>query len=145
MRRFFDTSVLIAASYTQHVHHVPSAAVVATASKQDACALRTLAEIYSVTTGLRAHPRTTAKQAISIIERFRKALTIVSLSDDEFLTVIARTAAGGIIGGAIYDALIAECAVKARADLLVTWNVRDFIRFPKVAAIVKTPSELLSL
>jgi predicted nucleic acid-binding protein len=42
-----------------------------------------------------------------------------------------------------YDALIARCAIKAQADVLLTWNVRDFARFgDNVARLVKTPLEL---
>lgn len=48
-----------------------------------------------------------------------------------------------IVGGAAYDVLIARCAVKAQADVLLTWNTRDFTRFgPDIAAIVKTPIQL---
>jgi predicted nucleic acid-binding protein len=34
----------------------------------------------------------------------------------------------GIAGGSTYDALIAACARKARADAILTWNVADFER-----------------
>jgi predicted nucleic acid-binding protein len=50
---------------------------------------------------------------------------------------------GTIVGAAAYDALIAHCALKAEADILLTWNVRDFARFgPAIARLVKTPLEL---
>ena len=48
-----------------------------------------------------------------------------------------------IVGSAAYDALIAQCAIKAQADVLLTWNTRDFARFgPGIAPLVKTPTEL---
>jgi hypothetical protein len=50
-------------------------------------------------------------------------------------------AAAGIVGGGIYGALHARCAVKAGIDVLVTWNPRDLIRFGEVARLVKTPLE----
>jgi hypothetical protein len=34
----------------------------------------------------------------------------------------------GIAGGGSYDAQIAACARKAKADVILTWNVRDFAR-----------------
>jgi predicted nucleic acid-binding protein len=47
------------------------------------------------------------------------------------------------VGAATYDALIAHCALKAGADVLLTWNVRDFTRLgPAVAQLVKTPLEM---
>ena len=50
---------------------------------------------------------------------------------------------GTIVGAAAYDALIAHCALKAEADILLTWNVRDFTRLGSaVAQLVKTPLEL---
>jgi predicted nucleic acid-binding protein len=43
----------------------------------------------------------------------------------------------------VYDALIAQCAVKAQADVLLTWNTRDFLRFGRdIAQLVKTPAEI---
>jgi hypothetical protein len=37
----------------------------------------------------------------------------------------------------------AHCALKAAADILLTWNVRDFTRLgSSVARLVKTPLEL---
>ena len=42
--------------------------------------------------------------------------------------------------GAIYDALLAACAVKSGAATLYTWNVRHYGQLePEVAARVKTP------
>jgi len=50
---------------------------------------------------------------------------------------------GTIVGAAAYDALIAHCALKAEADILLTWSVRDFARFgPAIARLLKTPLEL---
>ncbi len=44
------------------------------------------------------------------------------------------------VGGTVYDALLARWTLKAGADTLYTWNVRDFKQFgPEVARLVKTP------
>jgi predicted nucleic acid-binding protein len=46
------------------------------------------------------------------------------------------------VGSATYDALIARCALKAGADVLLTWNLRDFARFgEEIARLLKTPLE----
>jgi hypothetical protein len=67
-------------------------------------------------------------------------VTLISLTPAEYISVIE--AAPPTVGGALYDALIARCAEKARAEALLTWNNRDFIRFGNIAHLVKTPQEL---
>ena len=69
-------------------------------------------------------------------------MTIISLSEDEYFSAI-RLVSDTIVGGAAYDALIARCAIKAQAEVLLTWNTRDFTRFgPDIARIVKTPLDI---
>ena len=47
----------------------------------------------------------------------------------------------GIAGGAIYDAILGHCALKAKAQTLYTWNVKDFLRLgTAIADRTKTPS-----
>jgi predicted nucleic acid-binding protein len=76
------------------------------------------------------------------VEQIRAKLTIISLSEEECVSAI-RSVSTTIVGGTVYDALIARCAIKAQADVLLTWNIRDFIRFgPDVAKIVRTPLEI---
>ncbi|MGH9415983.1 MAG: hypothetical protein ACRD01_05080 [Terriglobales bacterium] len=42
----------------------------------------------------------------------------------------------------MYDALIANCALKAGARLIYTWNRSDFQRLgPEVASRLRTPGE----
>jgi predicted nucleic acid-binding protein len=46
----------------------------------------------------------------------------------------------GVIGGAIYDALIAHCALKARAEKIYTWNIHQFRQFgPEIEKRLRTP------
>lgn len=98
--------------------------------------------MYAVLTGLPVRPRLTGSDGMAILDQIREKLTIVSLTQEEYLSAI-RSASKTIVGGAAYDALIAQCAVKARADVLLTWNIRDFIRLgPEVASMVKTPLDL---
>jgi hypothetical protein len=47
----------------------------------------------------------------------------------------------GIAGGAIYDAMLGHCALKATAQTIYPWNTRDFLRLGEVIAdSVKSPS-----
>ncbi len=140
MNRFFDSSVLIPAFYKFHAHHIPSAQALLAGSKDSSfCALQTLGEVYTVLTGLPVRPRITGKDGFAIVEQILERLTLITLGEQEYISTL-RTHSPTIVGGAAYDALIAQCAVKARADVLLTWNVRDFTRFgADVARLVKTP------
>ncbi|HWC96002.1 MAG TPA: hypothetical protein VG456_04615, partial [Candidatus Sulfopaludibacter sp.] len=106
------------------------------------CALRTLGEVYAVLTGLPVRPRITGPEGIAVIKSICERLTLVSLSESEYVSAL-ETASQTAVGGAAYDVLIAQCAVKAQADILLTWNTRDFTRFgPSIAKLVKTPADI---
>ena len=67
---------------------------------------------------------------------------MISLNEEEYVSAI-QTVSGSIVGGGAYDALIARCALKAKADVLLTWNERDFVRLgPEVAGLVRTRRDL---
>ena len=143
MKQFFDSSILIPAFYKFHIHHAPSAEIFLTASKENSfCALRTLGEVFAVLTGLPVRPRITGPDAMLILQQILDRLTVIALSEQEYVSVL-RSLSTTIVGGAAYDALIAHCAVKSGAEVLLTWNVRDFTRFsPDIARLVKTPLEV---
>ncbi len=60
------------------------------------------------------------------LEEIRERLTLVALDEAEYYKSIERAAGRGIRGGAIYDAILASCALKVKADALYTWNVKHF-------------------
>ncbi len=77
------------------------------------------------------------------MSQIRERLTLITLSEQEYVSALEAASSGTIVGAAAYDALITHCALKAGADILLTWNVRDFIRLGSaVAQLVKTPLEL---
>jgi predicted nucleic acid-binding protein len=128
--------------YADHQHHDFSAKIFLGADKQDFCALRTLGEVYATLTGLPIRPRITGPEGIAIVKLIRQRLTIVSLSEQEYVSTL-EAASPTIVGGAAYDLLIAQCAIKARADILLTWNTRDFTRFgADISRLVKTPIDI---
>jgi hypothetical protein len=101
------------------------------------------ARFYATLTGLPLRPRITGPEGISIVKQIRERLALITLSEEEYVSALELASSGTIVGAADYDALIAHCALKARADILLTWNVRDFTRFgPSIAQLVKTPLEL---
>ena len=87
-------------------------------------------------------PRITGPEGIAVLRLIRERLTIVSLSEQEYVSAL-EAASPTIVGGAAYDVLIAQCAIKAEADVLLTWNIRDFTRFgAAIARLVKTPLDI---
>jgi predicted nucleic acid-binding protein len=138
---FFDTSVLVPVFVPGHEHHERSITAFAAANRSSgSSAAHCLAELYATLTGLPGRYRASPEQAMQCLETVEERLTVVVLEVQEYRAAIREAAAAGIIGGTTYDALVGACAVKARADVLYTWNIRDFRRLvPAVAAIVSTP------
>jgi predicted nucleic acid-binding protein len=143
LKRFFDSSVLVPVFYADHPQHASSAKLFLDGGKSDFCALRTLGEVYATLTGLPLRPRITGPEGLIIVKQIRERLTLIALSEQEYFSALELASSRTIVGAAAYDALIAHCALKAGADILLTWNVRDFIRLGStVAQLVKTPLEL---
>jgi len=68
---------------------------------------------------------------------------MITLGQTEYLAALEHASSAEIVGAALCDALIAHCALKAAAAVLLTWNVRDFARISRVVAdLVKTPADL---
>jgi predicted nucleic acid-binding protein len=140
----FDSSVLVAVFYGDHPHHEPSLRAFLTADKTTACcALRTLGEVFVTLTGLPLRPRITGPEAALMLDEICRRVSLVSLTQQEYRDALSELATTPIVGSATYDFLIAKCAVKEGADVILTWNARDFLRFgAPIASKVRTPSEL---
>ena len=55
----------------------------------------------------------------------------VALDGRMYRTVLRRAPGDGIAGGQMYDAVIVACALKVRADTLITFNTRHFMPLAK--------------
>jgi predicted nucleic acid-binding protein len=141
MRFFFDTSVLIASFLEDHEHHPPSFTAFLKADKKNACCgAHSLAEVYSALTRLPGKHRISGEQAFLFLQEIRQRLEIISLTASEYFSTIEESASRGTWGGAIYDALLARCALKAGADAIYTWNVSHFQRLgPEILGRIKIP------
>ncbi len=74
------------------------------------------------------------------LQNIRERLTIVGLTPDEYFAMLRANAALGITGGAIYDALLASCALKSGAAILYTWNLRHYGQLgPQIAPLLQMP------
>ena len=141
MKAFLDTSVLIAIFYAHHQFHRPSIDLFLHFNKHEACCgAHSLAEIYASLTGRTGRERVSGDEAMLFLGDVRERLTIIHIDDEEYFKALKASSALGIAGGAIYDALLAHCAIKARAQAIYTWNIKDFTRLgPDVAGRVKAP------
>jgi predicted nucleic acid-binding protein len=141
VRWFFDTSVLIAAFLEDHEDHERCLAAYAPANKRIACcAAHSLAEVYASVTRLPGAFRASREQAILFLSDMEDHLAIVSLDSSEYSVIIRQASANGILGATIYDALLAACAIKAKAETIYTENERHFRMLgPQVASRLKRP------
>ncbi len=141
MKAFFDTSALVPVFYGDHEHHEASTATFKCYSKQQAaCGAHTLAEVYSSLTRMPGRDRISSDQAMLFLSHLRQRLTIVALTEIEYFQAIEDNAALGIVGGTIYDALLARCALKVKAETLYTWNLRHYkLLGPDIEKRLKTP------
>jgi len=78
--------------------------------------------------------RISGEQGMLFLSDIREHLTIISLDDREYFQAIAGAAAAGVVGGTIYDALLIYCALKAKAEIIYTWNVKHYGQFGSEAA-----------
>ncbi len=141
MRAFVDTTVMLAAVNADHPHYAPSRKLVLSLSRRDdACAAHSLAELYSTLTRMPIPQRRNANQAMFFVADIQARLTLIALTPEEYFEAISEYSAMGVVGGVIYDALIARCALKARAEKIFTWNIRHFRQFgPEVEKKLRTP------
>lgn len=129
MRVFLDTSVLVAAFWGDHPQHLPSIALVKTATRMKAfCAAHSVAEVYSVMTRLPVKPPIPAEQALLFVREIRERFSVVALTDGEYFATVERLAANGLAKGYIYDGLIMTAAAKSEASAIYTWDIDDFKR-----------------
>lgn len=143
MKAFLDTSVLIATFYAHHQFHPPSIDLFLRFKKNESsCGVHSLAEIYASLTGRTGRERVSGDQAMLFLANLREHLTLVSLNTQEYFQAIEAFSGLGISGGAIYDSLLAHCALKAKAQAIYTWNTKDFVRLGKgIAERVRTPPD----
>lgn len=141
MKGFFDTSVLVAVFYGDHVHHEASLArFIQFDQATGSCGAHSLAEVFSTLTRMPGKHRISGEQALLFIGSIRERLSLIALNGDEYASALAAAAAMGIVGGGIYDALLAHCALKAQAEAIYTWNARQYAEFgPEVTRRLQVP------
>ncbi len=137
-----DTSCLVAAACSWHRHHDATRREI---GRRDASgeklvlAAHSLAEAFSVLTRLPEPHRLRPNDALALIEANWGKTRLVALEAPDYRAALRRCRDVGIGGGAVYDALIAACALKARVRTLVTWDLDGFERFLEDEPVVRAP------
>ena len=141
MKAFLDTSVLVATFYADYENHPSSIDLFLRFGKKDACCgAHSLAEVYATLTGMPSRRRVSGDEALLFLGDIRERLTVVALDEQEYFQMAEASATANLAGGAIYDAILAHCALKAKAEVIYTWNTKDFLRLPPaIAGRVKNP------
>lgn len=131
MKVLMDTSVLVAALLPSHSKHWPCVQWL-DAAKQRLFDLvissHKIAELFSILTRMPARPRITARTAFEFVEDILSVAKPVSLSGQHYHEVVGSLAHQGLIGGVVYDAVIAKAAEIENVDYLLTLNKADFDR-----------------
>ena len=91
-------------------------------------------------TGMPGKDRASPDEALLFLGDVRERLGLITLSELEYFKVLEDAATAGIVDGTTYDAIIAQCALKAGVQTIYTWNVKHFKRLGEnVAARVRQP------
>jgi predicted nucleic acid-binding protein len=138
---FLDTSVLIATAQVSHVRHKPSRDLWNQCARHStAVSSHTIAEVFNTLTSMPPALRLAPRDAVLAMETFLQRLTPVTLSAEEYMETLRRTANLGHSGGMIYDALHLACARKVQAEQIYTWNVKHFqMVAPDLVERIMTP------
>jgi predicted nucleic acid-binding protein len=84
--------------------------------------------------------RVSGDEALLFLGDIRERLTVVALDAQEYFQMAEASASAHLAGGAIYDAILGHCALKAEAQVIYTWNTKDYLRLPPaIAGRVRNP------
>lgn len=136
MKTLLDTSAVLPGLLKNHSRHAASFEWLAGAAKKlgdTAISQHTVAELYSVLTGLPVPLRVSPATAVSLINDL--SLEVVPLTPSHYRDATSRLSASGLPGGVIYDMLHLVAAEAFCAERLITANSGDFERLPMTRAI----------
>lgn len=126
-----DTSCMVAAVCSWHEHHQRAAVELnrRLASRESMLvAAPALIEAYAVLTRLPPPHRLAAQDAFALLNaNFIRVGQLIALDAASYRTLLQSAATNGVTGGHAYDAVIARCALNAKATAIVTFNERHFL------------------
>jgi predicted nucleic acid-binding protein len=74
-----------------------------------------------------------------LVENFSQIAEFPALSLHHCWAGLDELAARSLGGGLVYDAIIADSCMQAGAKVLLTWNVRDFLRVAPAGLEIHQP------
>ena len=138
-----DSSVLVAALVPEQDFHLECRQLL---KKEKKCVgySHACVETFNTLTGGRLGIRVRASEAETYLSlMFDELISPFALSPREILKAFGSAESRGVRGGAIYDYLHLVAARKAKADELVTLNLRDFRSFWRPGdPVIRHPEEL---
>ena len=131
---------MIAAVCSWHEHHGQAAGEIQRRLQRRermAVAAPALVEAYSVLTRLPPPHRLSPEDSMMLLEaNFIKGAKLIALQVGDYQDLLRQAPKNGIAGGQTYDAVIAVCAIKAKASALLTFNPGDFLFAAKQIDII---------
>jgi predicted nucleic acid-binding protein len=144
MNVLFDTSVFVAAFEASHPRHGVCLPWLQRAQEKEIggyLSTHTFAELYSVLTRLPVRPTIAPAIAQRLLDENLRLFVAIPLTAHDYQHAIACMVGLNLPGGGIFDALIAQAALKAEVDVLLTLNPSHFTRLGKdLAQRVQVPS-----
>ena len=146
MKAALDTSVLVSALHRAHPRHEDARAWLEAAMHRGAVAFVTTharAETWSVLSRIPGPNRLSPARVRDMVRRIEDIVTVVPLDTSDYRGAIDRCADRGFSSGVVFDALHLVAAERVGAELLLTFNLDDFVRLrDRVTPRIVSPSEL---
>jgi predicted nucleic acid-binding protein len=131
--------VLIAAFVESHPKHKSALSFLIKAKNKEFelfVSSHTILEIYSVLTSAPFKPKITPIIAKQLIENnIKKIAKTICLTDEDYFKIVENMSNSNFSGGLVYDAIVVECALKAKVDQILTLNSKDFLRLTNEISI----------
>jgi predicted nucleic acid-binding protein len=143
IRTLLDTSCIVAAVCAWHERHDAARTAVELCLRTGndlVLAAPALVEAYAVLTRLPPPHRLSGRDALALLDANWGETETVSLTAAEYWRLLRECPGAGTTGGQTYDAVIAACARKARAQRLLTLNLEHFARF-REDLIISAPGD----
>jgi predicted nucleic acid-binding protein len=132
MKTFFlDTSIFISAFWKKHPNFEPSFQLMSQSKKYKLITSNhALVEYYSVMTRLPIPTKIEPSMIYNLIEEnIIPHVSVYHLTEKEYLHFLKQASFLQIQGGHIHDFYHYQVAHKMKADVLLTWSTKDFLKF----------------
>jgi predicted nucleic acid-binding protein len=144
MKYLFDTSTLVAALVESHIHHDQALPWLQKAHRKEIegyISVHTIAELYAVISRYPSLQPISPDLVVELIEDgVAGHFEVITLTGDEYRSIIRHLAQIDIVGGMVYDAVIVYAGIKANVDHILSVNAKHFRRvYPSVAHKIIVP------